>query len=185
MGMLMQMRRGSYVNKDAVENCVRYITRTRANEYRGNELIAWGGAGVGYYDLPEFVIQQFSGVQKTYGIEGRGGRRLYHETFNLTDAEFEQLGRNYDLVNQIAIKCAEFYYLMGHQVVFAVHHARSNQKGNRGVHIHFVVNAVNFMTGEKWHTGMRQSFMREQKFNQIMRDVIEEKFNPLEFMLPG
>lgn len=181
MGMLMQMRKGNYTNKDAVENGIRYITRTRENEWRGEELIKWGGAGIGYYTSPELAILQFCGVQKVNGIEARGGRRLFHEVFNLRDVEFEQLGSNYDYVYQIAMRCAGYYFYMGHQVVFAIHHARSDQKGNRGVHIHFVVNAINFLTGAKWHTGMRQSFGREQIFNQFMRDLVEEKFNPLEF----
>ena len=178
----MQMRYGNYTNKNAVENCIRYITRTGANEDRRHELSAWGGAGVGCYAAPELVIQQFCGVQKVYGIDRRGGRRLFHEVYNLTDREFESLGRNYDFVYQIAMKCAEYYYLMGHQVVFAIHHTRNVQMGNKGVHIHFVVNSINFMTGGKWHTRMRESYKREQIFNQNMREFIEDNFYPLEFM---
>lgn len=179
MGMLMQMREGNYTNKTAMENCIRYATRTRVNEERQDELIGWGGMGVGCYTVPELAIQQFCGVQKVYG---KGGRKLHHEVFNLTSMEFERLGCNYDYVYQIAARCAEYYYFMGYQVVFAIHHARNAQKGNKGVHLHFVVNSVNFMTGGKWHTGMRESYVRERMFNQIMIDFIDEKFNPLEFM---
>ena len=179
MGMLIQMTLGSYTNEEAVENCIRYITRTRANEDRREELIAWGGMGVGCYTVPELAIQQFCGVQKVYG---KDGRKLFHEVYNLRDEEFEKLGCNYDFVYQIGVKCAEYYYLMGHQVVFAIHHARNAQKGNKGVHIHFVVNSVNFMTGGKWHTGMKESYGRNLMFDQIMKDFVEERFNPLEFM---
>lgn len=181
MGMLMQMREGNYTNKNAVGNCIRYITRTRINENRQGELIAWGGMGVGCYTVPELAIQQFCGVQKAYG---KGGRKLFHEVYNLRDEEFERLGCNYVFVYQIAVRCAEYYYRFGHQVVFAIHHVRNVQKGNKGVHIHFVINSVNFMTGGKWHTGMKESYGREMMFNQIMRDFVEEKFNPLEFALP-
>lgn len=173
------MTYGNYTNKDAIEKCIRYITRTRVNEDRKNELIGWGGVGVGFYTVPELVIQQFRGVQRAYG---KDGRKIFHEVYNFLDEEFEQLFCNYDFVYQIAVKCAEYYYLMGNQVVFAVHHARNAQKGNKHVHIHFVVNPVNYMTGEKWHTGMRESYGRGLMFNQIMRDFIEERFNPLEFM---
>ena len=179
MGMLMQMTYGNYTNKDAIENCIRYITRTRVNEDRQNELIGWGGMGIGCYTVPELAIQQFRGVQRAYG---KDGRKLYHEVFNLTDMEFEGLRCNYDFIYQIAAKCAEYYYQLGYQVIFAVHHARNVQKRNKGVHIHFVVNSVNFMTGGKWHTGKRESYGRGLMFNQIMRDFVEERFNPLEFM---
>ena len=181
MGILVQMTYGNYTNKDAIENGIRYITRTRIKEDRKNELIGWGGVGVGFYAEPELVIQQFRGVQRAYG---KDGRKIFHEVYNLMDAEFEQLFCNYDFVYQIAVRCAEYYYLMGYQVVFAVHHAINAQKGNKGVHIHFVVNSVNYITGEKWHTGMRETYRRGIMFNQIMRDYIEERFNPLEFMPP-
>lgn len=179
--MLMQMRRGSYTNKDAVENCIRYITRTRANEQRENELIAWGGVGVGCYASPELAIQQFCCVQKIYGIDKRGGRRVHHEVYNFMDEEFEKLGRNYEYVYQIAMKCAEYYYYMGHQVVFAIHHVRNAERENKGLHIHFVINSVNFFTGRKWHTGIQETYGRELLFGQIVRNFIEERCNPLEF----
>ena len=54
--------------------------------------------------------------------------------------------------------------------------------GNKGAHIHFVVNTVNFMTGKKWHTNFRQSYNREQDFNRnIIDTVCERVIEPLEF----
>ncbi len=169
MAMLIMMRYGNYTNSNAVENLIRYITRTRKQEERANELIAWGGWGIGCYATPELVIGQFRSVQKLYGIEARGGRRLFHEVLKLTDQEFEQLGLDYDKLFQIAVRCAEYYYRMGHQVVFAIHYSKVN---NMGVHIHFVVNAVNFMTGKKWHTNMRENYHRDQWFNEKMREFM-------------
>lgn len=46
------------------------------------------------------------------------------------------------------MKCVKLTYLIGYQVVLAVHHARNDQKGNKGVHIHLVLNAINVMTGK-------------------------------------
>ena len=42
MGKLFNMNYGGYFNEDAVSNVIRYITRTRKNEDRKNELIGWG-----------------------------------------------------------------------------------------------------------------------------------------------
>ncbi len=186
MAMLMMMgrKKGSYMNADAVENVIRYITRTRQNEDRADELIAWSGMGVGCYASPELVIDQFHAVQDVYGIKAKGGRRIYHEVLGFREEEFERMWRNYGLIYQIAVECAKKYYSMGHQVVFAIHHApKDGQMGNKGVHIHFVVNTINFMTGKKWHTGFRQSYARERGFNQNMRNVTNEKIiEPLYFM---
>lgn len=41
--------------------------------------------------------------------------------------------RDYGLVYQIAVECAKRYYSMGHQVVFAIHHAPKDEiVGNKG-----------------------------------------------------
>lgn len=45
MAILITMRKGKYTNNDAVENVLRYVTRTRPMEDRADELIAWGGWG--------------------------------------------------------------------------------------------------------------------------------------------
>lgn len=180
MAMLMMMRHGSYKNADAIENVIRYITRTRKNEDRRDELIAWGGMGIGYYASPELVIEQFHYVQDVFGIS-KGGRKLYHETLNITEKEFEWLGNDYGRIYQAAVKCAELYYMNGYQVVFAIHDAKKKHGLNKGVHIHFVVNAVNFMTGKKWHANMRESHSREISFNWNLREFminLPDSFNP-------
>lgn len=55
------------MNEDAVEKVIRYITRTRKNEDRADELITWGGMGVGCYASSELVIERFRAVQEVYG----------------------------------------------------------------------------------------------------------------------
>lgn len=181
MAMLMMMRQGNYTNLDAIENVIRYITRTRKNETRGDELITWGGMGVGSYASPELVIEQFHFVQMAYGIN-KNGRMLYHETFNITDEEFDKLDNDYNRVKQIALECAKIYYSNGYQVAFAVHDARKKEeinieKINKGVHIHFAVNAVNFTTGRKWHTSMKENFNRERSFNGILEGFMLDEPN--------
>lgn len=169
MAMLITMRKGKYTNPDAVEKVIRYITRTRPVEDREDELIAWGGMGTGTYQTPELVIEQFCCLQTTHGIAVRGGSRIYHEVLRIREEEFNRLGYDYDRVYQIAMDCARQYYEMGHQVIFAIHRAKGNcQDRNKGLHIHFVINTINFMTGNKWHTNMRQNHTRENVFNDYI-----------------
>lgn len=184
MAMLVVMgrERGSYTNEDAVENVIRYITRTRKNEDRADELIAWGAMGAACYDTPELVIEQFRYVQGVYGMRERG-RRIYHEVLGFREEEFERMWRDYGLVYQVAVECAEKYYSMGHQVVFAIHHAPKDGEGvNKGIHIHFAVNTVNFLNGKKWHSYFREGFNRERDFNRDMDNLIRRNLiNPLYF----
>lgn len=169
MAMLMMMRYGKYTNIDAVENVVRYITRTRRTEDRADELVAWGGLGIGCYQTPELVVEQFCRLQNLHNMATRKGSRVFHEVLGITEEEFGRLEYDYGSVYQIAMKCAQYYYAMGHQVIFAIHHAKGNsQAGNKGLHIHFVVNTINFVTGNKWHTNMRENFQRQERFNEIL-----------------
>lgn len=178
MAMLMMMKRGTYTNCDVVEKVIRYITRTRPMEDRADELITWGGMGICTYQTPELVIEQFCRLQVAHGIASRGGSRIFHEVMGIKEEEFAKLGYDYNRVYQMAMSCAKQYYEMGHQVIFAIHHAKHDcQIRNRGLHIHFVVNAINFRTGKKWHTNMRQNHTREQIFNNYMRDsMISDAF---------
>ncbi len=175
MAMLMMMRRGGYTNKDAVDNLIHYVTRTRRNEDRGDELVAWGGMGVGCYGGPELAITQIRYVQDCYGIEARGGRRMFHEVLCIRDEEFGWLAHSYGAAYQIGMGCAGYYYSMGFQVVFAVHHPKHKQPdssiANKWVHIHFAVNTINFRDGRKWHTSFRENYARERAFNDIMGDL--------------
>lgn len=187
MAMLVIMRRGNYTNEDAVENVIRYVTRTRKNETRKDELIAWGGYGIGWYGGdPELAIEQFKYVQDVYGINSRGGKRIFHEVLGIKDTEFALMWNDYGIVYQIAMDCAQKYYAMGHQVVFAIHHTLKDiPEANKGLHIHFVVNAVNFRQGNKWHTSIRQSDSRQEEFKQNMRSEITKRVEePLEFLDP-
>lgn len=182
MAMLITMNKGKYTNKDAVENVIRYITRTRAMEDRADELIAWGGWGIGIYQTPELVIEQFCRLQKNHRIEKRGSR-IFHEVLGITEKELGRLGHDYSRVYQVAVNCAQYYFAMGHQVVFAIHNAKDGcLERNKGVHIHFVVNTINFATGNKWHSNLRENWARNRTFDDIIRRFMDP--DPLESELP-
>lgn len=158
-----------YTNKNAVNNLIRYITRTRANEDRTGDLVCYGAAGAGYYCSPEDIIRQFLYVQHVYGIERKKGRRMYHEVFNLLDCEISPFYGDCMPLWIVGMKCCQVYYQMGFQAVFALHY----EPGKR-FHYHFAVNSINFLNGRKWHTSLEEIGQREWIFNQIL---VEEQRN--------
>ena len=156
-----------YGNKDAVSNVIHYITRTRKDETRQDSLISYGGCGVACYGNPDFMVQQMNYVQNVYDIEHRLGRRLYHEIFLISDEDFMRLKFNCGAVHEFAMRCSAFYFSKGFQVVFAIH-----WQPDKRLHIHFCVNSVSYIDGEKWHTTKQETKEREKLFNRIFEDVV-------------
>lgn len=176
MGMLKMMCYGKYVNADAVENVIRYVTRSRRGETRQAELLGYGGAGIGFYLMPEQIIGQFLYVQDVHRIDARKGRRVYHETFGNLNSEFELMGRDLNLLHQFATECCRIYYQKGHQVLYAIHW---DEKGGKGLHIHFIVNTINFQNGKKWHTSKAELLERQELFNGILNSFLKNIFAQL------
>ena len=141
---LLRVIKGKYENRDAVKYVIRYITRTRPNEDRGMELIAAGSLGTS--ETSERMIEDFLRVQKCLRSPGRIGKKINHEVFLLTVEEIEQLGYpgKVQYLYWASQECARFFYEKGFQVVFAIH-----TDMEKGVHIHFAVNTVNYMNGKK------------------------------------
>jgi Relaxase/Mobilisation nuclease domain. len=159
MGNLINIG-GRYANVDAVENLIRYVTRTRPNEQRRDELYGYGGAGVFRYDTPEIMAARFNAVQDAYEISRRKGRRMVHEVFSVADREFGGLNCDMGLLNQIALELCRVYYSQGFQAVYAIHWDKEKK-----MHIHFAVNAVSFVTGKKFCTSVRGNRDRGRSFN--------------------
>lgn len=160
MGKLINMG-GRYANADAVDNVIRYVTRTRSDEQRKGELQGYGGRGFFRYDTTETMIAHFKVVQNAYGIRYRKGKRMFHEVFSITDREFEGINCDMKLLNQIALELCGEYYKQGFQVVYAIHWDKEKK-----LHIHFAVNAVSFMTGKKFITSAKGNSEREHLFNK-------------------
>lgn len=179
MAILKRMSRGNYTNTDANQKVIRYITRTREREDRKDELVAWGGIGVAVYGTPEEVIRQFTYVQDNlYNMKSKKNRRIFHEVYDLSEEDFANLGYDYSRVYGLAMTHANYYYSQGFQVVFAIHHAKTTESFNKGVHIHYVVNSVNYMTGKLWHESFFEADKRKMSFDETMQglcgiDVLE------------
>lgn len=166
MGIMIAMK-GKYENSQVIENVVRYITRTRSSERRGDELLAYGSHGVADYLSVEVMIRQMKAVQEFYRIEQRKGRRMYHEVFSLTNEEVSRI-RDFPTLIQFANECSSLYYRNGFQVVFAIHYEAGGQ-----VHIHFAVSTINFRTGAKWHSSMVDLSGRQECFNAILQKYLD------------
>ena len=135
--------KGAYTNPSAITNNIGYITRTRKNEDRKNELLCYGTRGVSYN--PVEAIQQFKIVQQRYREPNYIGSRVFHETLHLNESDLALLNYDQTHIYNYAESCAYYYYSLGFQIVFAVHWDQEKK-----YHIHFVGNAVSFVNGLKW-----------------------------------
>ncbi len=174
MGILMVANEGNYTNTDAVANVIRYVTRTRYNEDRKDELLLYGARGVTTSFTPEEMIMQFCYVQELYNITQRGGRRVRHEYFRFSEEEQAVLNGRRNLLMKIAMECCAVFYNSGFQVVYALHYDKKKR-----LHIHFCVNAINFISGRKFHEEQREFRARERMFNEIVRKYIN--YIPIQF----
>lgn len=167
----------NYMNKYAVQNVIRDITRSRENEQYQNQLISYGAFGCDFYAPADVLIQEYLGIQKVHDIDRRKGRRMYHEIFSLLDEEIAGLYYNMNLLYYVAAECARWYFNQGYQVVFAIHH-----QGR--FHIHFAVNTIHCITGKKFHTTKPEKEAREMLFNQILhkyQEIAKIPIVPIEF----
>lgn len=158
----------NYTEPSAPENLIRYILRE--NENPDNDLIAHGGAGVMEFLGTESIIQQFHAVQQTHTRKGNFGRRIDHEIYSLS-REAEQLLQDYNVdIGTIAQDMADDIFENDHcQVIYGVH--RPSGKDSY-THIHFAVNTVNYINGNKRRENKKQTREREARFQKIVADKI-------------
>lgn len=137
-----------YENEDAIENTIRYITRTRKT---GNEddLILSGAFGCCNELTSEDWILQFKKVQE-FCRDKKIASKVAHEIFTFTNEEIELIVASelnlFCLINDMG----SLYYNSGHQVIYAVHYGMDSADGldtQKKLHVHFVINIVNFENG--------------------------------------
>ena len=160
---------GKYSNKNVVSNTIRYITRTRPDEDRRNELIVCGSPNVTCIPDEEEIfraIKEFMDIQHFYH-DVVNGRRVFHETFNLLHEESEYFYTR-GQINALALECSRIYDRQGFQVVYAAHYSAKYR-----LHIHFIVNAVSYCDGKKYHSDYKDHAERNAEFNEILFRHIE------------
>lgn len=169
-GMLINKAgKGRYLNPDAPEKLIKYVTRM--NGKQKDDLIAWGGLGVTEYQDIDSIVSQFYLAQKMHTRSGNFGRYADHEVYSFSHEEERAIDKNKLDVDKIARKMAyDFYRQDNCQVIYGVH---APGKKDKHIHIHFVVNTVNFRTGNKRRESMQQTKKREQRFWKIVSDEID------------
>lgn len=134
----------NYKNEDAADKLVKYIFKDRGN---GKKVRFYGGLGV---DLvtSERAARQIKKIKKLY--KKSSGRQMYH--FILS---FDGRVKNPIEVYEIGMGIMDTFFY-GYQIIFAVH------EDTEHLHLHFILNSVNMLTGYKWH--MNGAEFREFKY---------------------
>ena len=160
--------RNRYNKASDINRVIKYELRKNKNPKK--DLIAYGGVGVMECFGINNMINQFLAVCQLHTRKGNFGRYIDHEIFSLSP-EAEQFVLNNKLdVDAIAREMAYDIYEKDHcQVIYAVHYA---SKETSVMHIHFAINTVNFVTGNKRRENIWQTKEREARFNKIMADAV-------------
>lgn len=157
---------GNYTNRNALKFVIEDVTRSRPNEKYYSDLVAYGARGACYGLQAKDITACLECVANAYNIELRGGRRVYHEIFWLSDSDMEGLCYDIRRLWDFTWECSAYYFAQGHQVVFAIH------SDGKKYHIHFVLNAINYLSGYKYHTSLVEMKGREDLFNSILQKYL-------------
>ncbi len=163
--------RDRYTRPTDIDNVIKY--ELRKNKKPKKDLITCGGVGVMEFLGVSGMIDQFHAVSQLHTRKGAFGRYIDHEIFSLSlEAERLVLCNKLD-VDAIAREMAYDFYEIDHcQVIYAVHYASASEE-TPIMHIHFAINAVNFVTGGKRRENWRQTLERSCRFNKIMEDAVD------------
>ena len=150
---ILKLKRDPYINDDAVTNLVNYVL----NEQKMPSRI-FGGTGISLSDPAESMYK----IKNAY--DKATGKQVEH--FILAFNQMEQRLLVATFIYEIAYEICNFFH--GVQVLFAVHEVNnsylSDDYRDNALHIHFVVNTVNTLTGNKFILNYNNQF--------ILRDYI-------------
>ena len=140
--LAIQINCHKYKNLDSPEKLIRYITRTRGNEDKADDLLLWGHpAGYTYPKTVEDIIYEIKYVQKGYKTHGS---LMCHYVIRLRADTFDKMNGSIYTLGNYAVECCNHLFNLGHQSCFAIH-----QSSDQGLHIHLAINSVNFRNGHK------------------------------------
>lgn len=140
---IFHIKSHEFKNKDGISNLICYITRTRINEDRQDELICYGlPSGCPCIRRPEEIIAEFEYISKSYYTKGS---KAVHYVIQISDYVFASMGNSMDQLKLCMVECAQYIFeVAGHQCCFAIHHSADLK-----LHVHFAINATNYRTGKK------------------------------------
>lgn len=144
---------GKYHDDASYEDVIRYC-------FNPQKLAGWGGRAVN----PGQAAMEFQKLAKAYDKDY--GVRLRHFVISFSEREANCLGYDiYDYLNCFAEYVMD-YYGNEYQIIYALHRSRKNP------HIHFVMNTVNYKTGEKYR-GDKQDYYA---FQEYLRSFVRKYF---------
>ena len=192
----------TYVNDDAIENLIHYVTRTGYRSDRVEDLICWGTSGICTGLSPDDCINHFKVIQERCRIDRNIGAKVAHEILSFSTTEEDFFIAHKDLIYSFANECALVYLKEGHICVFGVHYGLHEEnitdlkayEPKNKLHIHFAINAVNHITGNKlrscigskaYHAGNQRFYRipfdtksRERKMNSLLYEYYMRVPNP-------
>lgn len=185
---------GSYTEKGDAERLAEYMLRdTEQYSDRREELIAWGALGIPEVRRIEDVMDGFGNTWGSYPRGGKFGRYVYHEVYSFRTEDELLLEGNYYAIDRLARELAwRGYYEQGYQVLYAVHRIRLNDApkfetadryiplekiyAEENLHIHFMINAVNYETLNKFRATSEDQAKREALFNELVSKEAHKYF---------
>ena len=136
----IQLHPREYTNRTAISNVIHYITRTRPNEDRKNELLSYGTAtGWPNVKSPEEIIDEFEYIAKSYHTKGS---RLVHYSIQISESVMDKIG-SISQLNACLVECCKYIFRScGFQSCYAVHYSEEKK-----LHAHLVINSTSYYNG--------------------------------------
>lgn len=157
---------GKYINPDAVENTICYITGNRNN--RQDKVYSVGGLGVDYSKY-ENAIKQFQATKLVWNKEDK--RQVVHIVVSFGDTR-ERLLKPVD-IERLAYPIGALLSKGEYQVMWSIH------KNTDNLHIHYIINSVSYRTGKKYRLEPDERFLINQRVNVMVAPMI---YSPVEIM---
>lgn len=140
--LFIQINKLEYKNVDAANNLIRYITRTRPNEDKRNELLAYGSVFGDNFNKPiEHVIREFEHIQQQYGTKGS---LMCHYCIHISPTTYAAINNDFSRLTEYARECCEYFFDLGYQSCYAIHYSETER-----LHIHLAINTTSFRNGYK------------------------------------
>lgn len=161
-------RNDNYMNKDATSNTIKYITRTRDNERRKNELVYHGSVNIDY-DSSDEAIRKMQIIQKRFARK-RERPQVRHEVVSISERDFYKMEEDFDNVIDAANEIGDIYDRKGYQEIHAIHDARGKDRDspNKGIHIHYVINATGYKGGRRFSEKPKEFYDRRREVKEII-----------------
>lgn len=156
--------KGKYNNADAIDKLISYIFNSQKTTHNITGVTS-------AFPLEKYkIIQQFNKVQIYH--RNAKGRKAYHLIVSFSEKE-EALFRLKDY-RKIGYKIAAYFDNAHHQTAFALHENTDN------LHIHFAINAVNYITGKKYH--MQRNDYRHVKIHvqRVIKRMLKHRLKAVQ-----